>query len=914
MKADSSIFPGKSLKKDINEHNLFVQNSNSSIVIFTRIMQKGYKQKIEIDDVGFDQIYEFIPIGHDRVLVVGAKGELSLIKYLGDFCSNENCRCSNNKPCGRESKVKCGINCGVQELDFTNLFVSNGEVFEEMEISSITVSEDFQIAVVASHCHSTGMKKRLYMVELKNSESLKLLEIKKYEGDLKQRSAYMAMNMSYNVHNFPLLICYEHCPSGNLVSYTLENFKFKPYKVIENFSTGYIFTCEIFEGMIWTIDSEGEINSLVIDDEGEFLAQKKRRNNGKKSHLSSVQEVSAEQNRDSVSERDPWKSIQETREFDEIGFEDDNHSITVKNGVKIPKIQLLANGQHNEILETNSDLNINHNDSFVHLDIQSFYSKESNTRQVKERNISSAKFNDSSNVKFNVVKEDINTTERKGDVREPETLSKNLSQDFEEKAICQTQKTQNFNYKENNIGIQNTEKRRNSTSKNKQEIDNIIKMEDKINFKKKIEFYTFDDTRITNDERQFFQDEIERSLAQNQKRKSTKATACNSHENSAPNSKDIDTKTESDSDVIHENSYDTTLKNFESFSKHGMETERSKDSVEIPVGDIRSVKNIEKKSSPFTRKLPEKRQRKEESCYNSGSQKQQDSVISEHNYYYGITETSCSGNTNQIKPKSFEIKENNNNRILHERNINLNIMTPSSTNYDINKENTKKEEKEENRLKEEVYESEIIPIAPENSQRKALNIHENSNFSNNYELLFNRKNLQNSNNFDLDNRQSSHYRESGIYLNNSNFNERESSIDKNYLENQRNSDEERENDVDLEKYSYKEKIFDKDNQDEFYYQKENSEILGQKMSFKENLGKSDTKIKIEDLTKSMKKIPQMSAVLSKTVFSTENEGERSERSREMFISQQQDSNNKQVIIQTGTHFGKLIIKFIKIFL
>lgn len=283
MKADSSIFPGKSLKKDLEENNLFVQNSNSSIIIFTNIMQKGYKQKVEIDDVGFDHIYEFVPLGHDKILVVGAKGEITLIKYLGDFCTNENCRCSNNRESvSTEDKIKCGITCGVQELDFTNLFVSTGEVFEKMEISSIVVSKNKEYIVVSSHCHSTGTKRRLYLVKLgKNFNSIKPVQIKRYEDEEKPRSAYMATNMSYSVLGYPLFVAFEHCPNGSLVSYFIKDDKLVHFKTIENYSAGYIFTCDFFDEKIWTIDSEGEIRAIKLEDE-DLQQHKRRRHVGKK--------------------------------------------------------------------------------------------------------------------------------------------------------------------------------------------------------------------------------------------------------------------------------------------------------------------------------------------------------------------------------------------------------------------------------------------------------------------------------------------------------------------------------------------------------------------------------------------------------------------------------------------------------
>lgn len=814
MKADSSIFPGKSLKKDILENNLFVQNSNSSIVIFTRIMQKGYKQKIEIDDVGFDQIYEFVPIGDDKIIVIGAKGEMTLIKYLGDFCSDENCRCSNNNQVDNKNpdKIKCGINCGVQELDFTNLFVANGEVFEKMEISSIAVSENMQYAAVAAHCHLTGTKKRLYLIRLKNQESMKTVEIKKYESQEKQRSAYMAMNLSYNIKGHPLLVAFEHCPKGSMISYLIQDEAFVPFWSIEQFSTGYIFTSDFFNDRIWTIDSEGQIQSLKLE-EGKLVVQKKRKYSGRKSQLSSVQEVSAEQTRDSVSDRDPWRSIQKENEamMLEDGDDDASSFVTTKNGVKIPKIPLQMG--NNEINETNSDLNINHNDSFVHLEMQSFYSKESNTRHKK--NINSAAL-DSSHAKFNVIREEekFDTTERKIQrrIQEPDTLSKNLSQEFENPALMVTQK--------------NPRNQKMKKYKNKEEERKIKES------RRKIEFYTFDDKRYTPDEIEMIHQEIESSLVtETSKPKSSKPTAANSHETSAinhsriPNLEESQLMRESSHNQIHESSYDTTLRNFESFSKHGQETERSKEE---------SIQSVDQRSKLgggagiFDRKPPI------QETFNSRNNKTE-SVISDNNYYFGITETSTSDNI----PKSFEDK------VLREIKKEDNEAAPRK--IDLNYDMRGSDQDEISRRKVSGYYKRVS-----RPNRKA------------FEGVFKKKNLEKENK--------------------ENYNDREESIDKSYLENNYTEDS-------------RGNCFNVTNLREISSSMRNKEL--EKRIIDKNPKASDSKIKIEDLNKSGNKMAQMSQVLSKTFFSTENQ------IGDTMMSQFMTRNDqKQLIIQTNTHFGK----------
>ena len=370
MKADSCVFPGKCLKMDAAQTCLYVQKSNCSIIIFTEISQRGYQKKISIKDVGFDQIQEFCPIESDRIMVVGAKGEVTLIRFLGDFCGPGNCQCSNKvKEAQRGSAVDCQVCCGVQELDFSNLFVVNGEVFENLETSSLAVCKGY--AAVAAHDHGTGSKKRLYLLKLVNGSSFKLASVKSYDGGEAARTAYMCMNLDFEINGDPVLVAFEHCPGGSFVSYVIRNNDFVPFQTIENFSRGYVFSLGVVENKVWTVDSKGLIQSLKF--ESIDLTKKTNSNNNlvqnniSRKVLSSVEEVS-EVTRDS-------RSVS-VSELNSTCHPDSENFVMTRSGVRIPKIPL---DQHFSPLNpqfgdsAGKDPIHETNESFVNLEYQSTY-------------------------------------------------------------------------------------------------------------------------------------------------------------------------------------------------------------------------------------------------------------------------------------------------------------------------------------------------------------------------------------------------------------------------------------------------------------------------------------------------------------------------------------------------------------
>ena len=244
------------------------------------------KEKIHDSESLIDQIYDFYPIKSNLVLILGASGELCLLKFSA-----------------KKQKKKI--------LGFLNLFADEASnVFGEedddldgcqhahnhpltpqntsLEVSSLVVAKNLDYAVIAAHDHNSGTKRKLYLIELtsdakavnlddqthqkqpKNSHFW-LAGLKSYEHNNSTKSAYLAMDMSFRVAGAPLLIAYEHCPHGKVVSYLVKGNEFVHYKTIPGYSSGYVFSvCVDFYavsgpgGRIWSVDSNGILGAIEV--------------------------------------------------------------------------------------------------------------------------------------------------------------------------------------------------------------------------------------------------------------------------------------------------------------------------------------------------------------------------------------------------------------------------------------------------------------------------------------------------------------------------------------------------------------------------------------------------------------------------------------------------------------------------
>lgn len=343
-------------------------------------------------------------------------------------------------------------------------------------------------------------------------------------------------------------------------------------------------------------------------------------------------------------------------------------------------------------------------------------------------------------------------------------------------------------------------------------------------------------------------------MNENNIKHSSKPTAANSHENSTNIPVIIEERVErlkESSHQIHESSYDTTLRNFESFSKHGHETERSKGETatnsrcrQSKTSFENQVENPVENPGIFERKTPMQ-------TYTSMSNAiKSDSVISDPNYYYGITETSMSGNT--LKPKNFE------SRVLKDIAIN-GINNPRPPKIDLNYEDRK---------------------TPSPNYTTGYYKRITRPKSDLVQMAFNRKNRGEM--------EMSRYSQ-----NNDSVNEREESIDRNYLENNYTDDS-------------REKHLNVNEIKEISASLRERELENLEKSRREETpNHSDSKIKIEDLNKSGKRLPKMSQVLSKTFFSSDEQHEEEDDYEESLMSNFFTlDNNKQLVIQTTTHFGK----------
>jgi hypothetical protein len=72
MKADHGIFPGKNLKKDFEENNLYVQTGKKTVTICLDIDNGGFGARMDLASDQPGNILEFIPLGRDKLVTLSS--------------------------------------------------------------------------------------------------------------------------------------------------------------------------------------------------------------------------------------------------------------------------------------------------------------------------------------------------------------------------------------------------------------------------------------------------------------------------------------------------------------------------------------------------------------------------------------------------------------------------------------------------------------------------------------------------------------------------------------------------------------------------------------------------------------------------------------------------------------------------
>lgn len=78
------------------------------------------------------------------------------------------------------------------------------------------------------------------------------------------RNTYLAVNIDFYVDDYPLVICYEHSSSGQVVSYLIKNDRFELFQVFDKFMNHYCFNVNLYENKLWSIDNAGKLRCLEL--------------------------------------------------------------------------------------------------------------------------------------------------------------------------------------------------------------------------------------------------------------------------------------------------------------------------------------------------------------------------------------------------------------------------------------------------------------------------------------------------------------------------------------------------------------------------------------------------------------------------------------------------------------------------
>ena len=190
-----------------------------------------------------------------------------------DLVSRNPSRILDFVPLGRTELVTLSENSLVTLYNFNSLNYKKISEFDlktleansdDLEVATVSICQRNQYVVVSAHNHLTGSKRRLYLFKIDHKMRFKLLTIKEYGKDEPMRNTYLSVNIDFYVDDYPLVTCYEHSASGNVVSYLIKNDRFELFQVFDKFMSHYCFNTTLFENKLWSIDNAGKLRCLEL--------------------------------------------------------------------------------------------------------------------------------------------------------------------------------------------------------------------------------------------------------------------------------------------------------------------------------------------------------------------------------------------------------------------------------------------------------------------------------------------------------------------------------------------------------------------------------------------------------------------------------------------------------------------------
>ena len=247
------ILPGKTLKIDKSERNLYFLSENSAVTILTDFRQKGYRREMVFSLDEDNHIIEFVPIGAKFMLVGSKNGTVCLVSL--DFQGNH--------------EILSQMNLNNHRSD---------DKRNRLLISSIKIDLSLTWAVVNTY---TGFVQRkihsVFLIKISKSGKMILTCMKRFPDKVPLKSWFMDSSLLFRMSHLPFMFTYQSSP---LNYFRIYNFKYNAKSALspeDQFSKIVnmhhflsipiqivkLSHIEEYNGKLWMIDYNGKI--VIVD-------------------------------------------------------------------------------------------------------------------------------------------------------------------------------------------------------------------------------------------------------------------------------------------------------------------------------------------------------------------------------------------------------------------------------------------------------------------------------------------------------------------------------------------------------------------------------------------------------------------------------------------------------------------------
>lgn len=256
-------FPGKNIRKDDEEKNLYVLTDEQEVSVFLDFESNDFRKKIGVFEENISTINDFRPLESDKLLLMGSKGEI-VIHRFNKFSSKK----------------------------LTEFYIDQIEPKNHpLEAACVVICPRSTFVVVSAHNFYNGSKRRLYLLNINEEYQINLLTIKQYQNTEPERNSYITMNLDFYINDQPLLLCYENSSSGQVIAYIIKNNRFEVFQIFDRFMSHYCYFSTVYSNNIWSIDNSGKIRCLQIVKENELFKEE----NNLEMRSSNFEEIDSEE-------------------------------------------------------------------------------------------------------------------------------------------------------------------------------------------------------------------------------------------------------------------------------------------------------------------------------------------------------------------------------------------------------------------------------------------------------------------------------------------------------------------------------------------------------------------------------------------------------------------------------------------